>query len=58
MCSGPIIALELMANNGIGEWRRLLGPTDSSTARSEAPNSIRARFGTGEGNVVLLPVIH
>ncbi|XP_041482777.1 nucleoside diphosphate kinase 7-like isoform X1 [Lytechinus variegatus] len=46
MSSGPIVAMELITNNGIGEWRTLLGPTDSATARSDAPGSIRAKFGT------------
>lgn len=48
MTSGPIIAMELMKDGAIGGWRELLGPTDSSKARSEAPNSIRARFGTDQ----------
>lgn len=46
MSSGPTIGLELIADNGISAWRHLLGPTDSSTARSDAPHSIRACFGT------------
>ncbi|XP_072179883.1 nucleoside diphosphate kinase homolog 7-like [Diadema setosum] len=46
MSSGPCIGLELMADNGITAWRALLGPTDCSMARSDAPHSIRARFGT------------
>ncbi len=48
MTSGPIITMELMSNSAVTEWRRLLGPTDSSMARSEAPNSVRARFGTDQ----------
>ncbi|CAH1782163.1 unnamed protein product [Owenia fusiformis] len=44
--SGPVIAMELMGDNAIGKWRDTLGPTDSSIARSAAPMSIRARFGT------------
>ena len=46
--SGPVIAFELMGEGAIGQWRNLLGPTDSSVARQETPTSIRARFGTGE----------
>ncbi|XP_071839564.1 nucleoside diphosphate kinase homolog 7-like isoform X2 [Apostichopus japonicus] len=48
MTSGPIIAMELMKDGAIGAWRELLGPTDSSKARSDAPNSIRAMFGTDQ----------
>ncbi|WIA11558.1 hypothetical protein OEZ85_011667 [Tetradesmus obliquus] len=45
MTSGPIVALELMAASSITKWGDLLGPTDSSTARQQAPNSIRGLFG-------------
>jgi nucleoside-diphosphate kinase len=45
MTSGPVIALELLAENGMAKWRELLGPTDSEQARKDAPGSIRARFG-------------
>ena len=48
MTSGPVVAFELMGQGAIAKWRDLLGPTDSSVARSDAPLSIRARFGTGE----------
>jgi len=44
--SGPVIAFELMGAGAILKWRGLLGPTDSAVARSEAPMSLRARFGT------------
>ncbi|XP_078514449.1 nucleoside diphosphate kinase homolog 7 isoform X1 [Lissotriton helveticus] len=46
MISGPIIAMEILGDESVCAWRKLLGPTNSSTARSEAPNSIRAKFGT------------
>lgn len=46
--SGPVVAMELKGANAIDKWRTLLGPTDSATARNEAPLSIRAKFGTGE----------
>ncbi|XP_072021755.1 nucleoside diphosphate kinase homolog 7-like [Amphiura filiformis] len=48
MTSGPILAMELMGENTVAAWRNLLGPTDSSRARSEAPRSIRAKFGTDQ----------
>ncbi|XP_054458406.1 nucleoside diphosphate kinase 7 [Anoplopoma fimbria] len=44
--SGPVVALELMGDEAVSIWRRLLGPADSSTARKEAPQSVRAQFGT------------
>lgn len=46
--SGPVIAFELMGENCVSQWREALGPTDSAIARSEAPQSIRARFGKSE----------
>ena len=46
--SGPVVAMELKGANAIDKWRTLLGPTDSATARNEAPLSIRAKFGTGK----------
>ncbi|XP_051782089.1 nucleoside diphosphate kinase 7 isoform X1 [Erpetoichthys calabaricus] len=44
--SGPIIAMEIFGDEAVAAWRRLLGPTDSSAARTEAPDSVRAKFGT------------
>jgi len=44
--TGPVIAFELMGANVVMKWRELLGPTDSVVAKSEAPLSLRARFGT------------
>jgi nucleoside-diphosphate kinase len=46
MSSGPIVAMELLGQDAIANWRRLIGPTNSNTARSEAPQSLRAQFGT------------
>jgi nucleoside-diphosphate kinase len=42
--SGPIVALELVGNGAIGEWRRLIGPTNLEVAKREAPNSLRALY--------------
>uniref|UniRef100_A0A8D3BPF7 Nucleoside diphosphate kinase homolog 7 n=1 Tax=Scophthalmus maximus TaxID=52904 RepID=A0A8D3BPF7_SCOMX len=44
--SGPVVAMELMGDEAMSIWRRLLGPTDSAVARREAPQSVRAQFGT------------
>ncbi|MED6265091.1 Nucleoside diphosphate kinase 7, partial [Characodon lateralis] len=44
--SGPVVALELMGDEAISIWKRLLGPADSALARKEAPQSVRAQFGT------------
>lgn len=46
MTSGPIIAMEVIGDDAVSAWRKLLGPTNCSVARSESPQSIRARFGT------------
>jgi len=43
--SGPVLAMELLAPSAIASWRKTLGPTDSSVARDQAPNSLRAHFG-------------
>lgn len=43
--SGPVLGMELVADNAIAKWRALLGPTDTYKARAEAPDSIRAHFG-------------
>uniref|UniRef100_A0A2P2I000 Nucleoside diphosphate kinase n=1 Tax=Hirondellea gigas TaxID=1518452 RepID=A0A2P2I000_9CRUS len=44
--SGPVLALHLTGPGAVGRWREALGPTDSAVARTSAPNSIRAKFGT------------
>uniref|UniRef100_A0A673CWN0 Nucleoside diphosphate kinase homolog 7 n=1 Tax=Sphaeramia orbicularis TaxID=375764 RepID=A0A673CWN0_9TELE len=44
--SGPVVAMELMGDEAVSIWRRLLGPADSATARKEAPHCVRAQFGT------------
>mmetsp|Transcript_13193 Transcript_13193/g.41744 ORF Transcript_13193/g.41744 Transcript_13193/m.41744 type:complete len:444 (+) Transcript_13193:177-1508(+) len=46
MTSGRIVAMELVAEDAIQKWRTLLGPTDVEVAKTDAPNSIRAHFGT------------
>lgn len=46
MTSGPIYALVLQKIDAIASWRKLMGPTDSETARRDAPRSIRGLYGT------------
>ena len=46
MSSGPIVALELVADGAIQKWRKLIGPTNTFKAREEAPGCLRAQFGT------------
>lgn len=48
MTECPIVAFEITGVNAITKWREILGPMDSSEARKEAPNSIRAQHGTDE----------
>lgn len=44
--SGPVVAMELMGDEAMSIWRKLLGPADSAVAQKEAPQCVRARFGT------------
>ncbi|KAM7012796.1 nucleoside diphosphate kinase homolog 7 [Tautogolabrus adspersus] len=46
LSSGPVVVMELMGDEAMSIWRRLLGPADSAVARKEAPLSVRAQFGT------------
>eukprot|EP00490_Sorites_sp_Unknown_P027606 CAMPEP_0114656562 /NCGR_PEP_ID=MMETSP0191-20121206/12552_1 /TAXON_ID=126664 /ORGANISM="Sorites sp." /LENGTH=141 /DNA_ID=CAMNT_0001874069 /DNA_START=2101 /DNA_END=2526 /DNA_ORIENTATION=+ len=46
MTSGDVVALRLQKKNAIKEWRELMGPTDAAKAKKEAPNSLRAKYGT------------
>lgn len=46
MCSGPVLAMELIGANAVSAWRELLGPTNPVDAKATAPASIRARFGS------------
>ena len=38
--------MEILRDDAICEWKRLLGPANSGLARTDAPESIRALFGT------------
>jgi nucleoside-diphosphate kinase len=46
MTSGPVYVMALRGDDAILRYRTLMGPTNSETARAEAPQSLRARFGT------------
>lgn len=43
--SGPILAMVLVGENARENWKKLIGPTDPSQARIEAPDSLRAKYG-------------
>lgn len=45
--------MELVAANAVSQWRQLIGPTNTVTAKAEAPQCLRANFGTdGTKNAV------
>lgn len=44
--SDVAIGMELVGNGAIAGWRKFIGPTNTQTAKQEAPDSIRALFGT------------
>jgi len=46
MTSGPIWALVLTKPGAIKAWRALMGPTSTEKAKAEAPDTLRALFGT------------
>ena len=46
MTSGPSLALVLEGTNAVPAWRELAGPTNTQKAIEEAPNSLRAKYGT------------
>ncbi|MDP7112537.1 MAG: nucleoside-diphosphate kinase [Myxococcota bacterium] len=46
MTSGPVYVLCLQGEDAVKRYRALMGPTNSETARVEAPESLRSRFGT------------
>ncbi len=43
MTSGPVYALVLAKKDAIKEWRSLMGPTNSNTARAEKPKRCAAQ---------------
>ncbi|EKX52833.1 hypothetical protein GUITHDRAFT_92107, partial [Guillardia theta CCMP2712] len=46
MTGGDCIILVLQKENAIKGWRELMGPTNSLKAKTEAKDSLRAKFGT------------
>lgn len=43
--SGPVIGMELLAENAVDRWLELAGPTDPAEAKTKCSRSLRARFG-------------
>jgi len=53
MTSGRVLAMELVGTDAVAKWRSTIGPTNTDKAKQEAPNSLRAKFGTdGTRNAV------
>lgn len=53
MTSDVSVAMELIGKDAVSRWRTLMGPTNTQKAQEEAPESIRAQFGTdGTRNAV------
>ncbi|XP_013400544.1 thioredoxin domain-containing protein 3 homolog isoform X4 [Lingula anatina] len=46
MTSGPTLFMVLSKENAVEGWRGIIGPTDPAKAKEEAPDSIRAQFGS------------
>ncbi|XP_054846890.1 thioredoxin domain-containing protein 3 [Eublepharis macularius] len=44
MTSGPTLALALVRENAVQEWRNVLGPKTLEEAKEQCPNSLRAEF--------------
>jgi nucleoside-diphosphate kinase len=45
LSSGPLLAIEVRAENAVDELRQLVGPADYEVAKQLRPNTLRARFG-------------
>ena len=46
MTSDVTVGMELVAADAVQKWRELIGPTNTEVARQQAPDSLRAIFGT------------
>jgi len=56
MTSGPTLFMVLSAENAVENWRGAIGPTDPTQAKEQAPESIRAQFGSDvKANAVHAP---
>ncbi|KAM5152100.1 thioredoxin domain-containing protein 6 isoform 2-T2 [Mantella aurantiaca] len=51
MTCGPVLALALVKDNAVKQWRSLLGPAKVTDALNEAPDSLRARFTPSESEI-------
>jgi nucleoside-diphosphate kinase len=45
LCSGPVVALELRAEDAVQTFRQTAGPWDVQMAKELRPESLRAKFG-------------
>jgi nucleoside-diphosphate kinase len=51
--SDVVVGMELVAENAVDKWRGFIGPTNTLIAKKDAPDSLRAYFGTdGTKNAV------
>jgi nucleoside diphosphate kinase homolog 5 len=48
MSSGPISVMVLAKENCVKAWRELIGPTNALKAKQDAPNTLRAIYGTDD----------
>lgn len=46
MTVGPVVAMDLLAEDAVGRWEAMVGPMDPTVAKTERPGSIRASLGT------------
>ncbi|XP_050296485.1 nucleoside diphosphate kinase 7 [Anthonomus grandis grandis] len=46
LISGSVVAVELVGDNAVARWLEVLGPDDPLEARKDAPNSLRAIYGS------------
>lgn len=52
MTSGDTVALCLARKDGIEHWKHVLGPARVSEAMRHAPNSLRARYGNSNNDMI------